>query len=133
MDRYEICVLLGVALYTVSVFPSLRYRLRKWRSRNWPAVLGSVQRGHVRRGGPTRFQAFAYRSILGYSYLVNGSAYLGFFVIIARDQKAAENLQTQCNGKSVTVKYDPQNPGISVLVESELLGRSLLQNPLWVD
>jgi len=47
--------------------------------------------------------------------------------------EAAEKLQKQAVGKSVTVKYDPKSPEISFLEERELLGRRVVQNPTWLD
>lgn len=133
MDFRAVLTLLPLVLLICAYFPFFRYRLRKLQGRKWPTVVGMIQRGEVRRGGPTRFQALVYRSVLGYSYIVNGLRYAGFVVIIGKNQDDAEALQKQCEGKSVTVKYDPQNPDSSFLVEGQLLDRSLLQNPFYLS
>jgi hypothetical protein len=33
---------------------------------------------------------------------------------------------------AVTVRYDPENPDVSILEERWILGRRLMQNPHWL-
>jgi Protein of unknown function (DUF3592) len=123
-----LALLLGVWI----AVPFLKYRLDLWRSRSWPNSPGVVRRGLVLRGGPTRFQAFIYRSVLVYDYEVNGLRYAGRFVIIASDPETAQSLQAQCDGVGITVRYDPNHPNVSFLEQRELIGKKILQNPLWI-
>lgn len=125
-------ILLALVLYVWWMAPFVRYRLRKWQSRNWPSVRGTIQKGEVLRGGPTRYQAFVYRSLLGYAYKVDDSPHAGLFVLVAGDEETAVNLQKQCDGKGVTVRYSRTNPDISFLVENQLMDRPIVQNPWWL-
>ncbi len=104
-----------------------------FRSRSWSIAHGTVQKGQILHSGPAKYLQLPFRSLLGYSYEVNGNPYWGLFVLPAEDMEAAEKLQKQAVGKSVTVKYDPKSPEISFLEERELLGRRVVQNPTWLD
>jgi hypothetical protein len=132
MDASELLVLLALFLCGLWMVSVVRYRVRKWRARNWPSAQGTVQRGQVLRGGPTKYQAFIYRSLFGYVYKVEGLRYAGLFVLLAGDQETAESLQKQNEGKRVVVRYDPRRPQISFLQEKELMSREILQNPSWI-
>jgi len=80
-----------------------------------------------------KYLQLPFRSLLGYAFKVNDEPYWGLFVLAAEDMEVAEKLQKQADGKRVTVKYDPENPEISLLVDKELLGRRVVQNPPWLD
>ncbi len=111
----EIPTLLGLTLCVLwlALVPVIRYRFRKWRSRDWPTVPGSIQRRRVRRGGPTKYQGSVYRSLFGYAYEVDGAGYVGSFALVSEDQEAALNLQTYGDGGNVTVRYNPKHPEMS--------------------
>jgi hypothetical protein len=82
--------------------------------------------------GPVKYLQLPFRSLPGYSYEVNGKPYWGLFVLPVEDMEAAEKLQKLAVGKSVTVRYDPKSPEISLFEERELLGRRVEQNPTWL-
>jgi hypothetical protein len=103
------------------------------RSRNWPSVEGYVQKGEVLHSGATKFVQLPFRSLLGYRYSVNGESYWGIFVLPAEDMEVAERLQKQTEGKPLAVKYNPRNPSVSILASKELLGRRVIQDPMWLD
>jgi hypothetical protein len=103
-----------------------------FRSRSWPLAYGTVQKGEILHSGPVKYLQLPFRSLLGYSYEVNGKRFWGLFVLPVEDIEAAEKLQKQAVGKSVTVRYDPKSPEISLLEERELLGRRVEQNPTWL-
>ena len=112
----------------------LRLRFREWQSRNWPTAPGTIQRCTVRRGyrGVACFlSSYRYRSVFGYSFRANESRYAGFFVLGAEDEGAADSLQKQAEGLNVTVRYNPENPDVSLLVDDEVQGRKISQNPHW--
>jgi hypothetical protein len=110
----------------------VRHQLRMWRSQSWPTVHGTVQKGEVLHSGGGRASFLPFRSLLGYAFTVNGHPYWGLFVLAAEDMQAAEKLQKQADGIAVTVQYDPKKPDISFLVERELLGRRIVQDPTWL-
>jgi len=74
-----------------------------------------------------------FRSLLGYAYKVNGRPYWGLFALVAEDRETAEKLQKQAEGSPVTVRYNPKNPEVSILGDRELLGRRVVQDPMWLD
>jgi hypothetical protein len=41
-------------------------------------------------------------------------------------------MQKQMGGTGVTVRYDPENPDISILEDRQISGRRLTQNPHWL-
>jgi Protein of unknown function (DUF3592) len=133
MVASELLILLTLILCGLWTIRAVRYRMAKWQARNWPTTDGTVQKGQVVRGGPTKFQAFVYRSLLGYVYNVDGCRYAGLFVLIASDLETAEKLQKENEGKAVIVQYDPRQPQNSFLQEKELMGRQVIQNPLWIN
>jgi hypothetical protein len=104
----------------------------KQRSGDWPSVSGKIVKGQVRRGLPARYQFFVWRSLLRYSYNVDGSEFSGDLVLTASSEEAALDLQTQCDGKIVTVHYNPRHPGKSFLAETQLATKQVMQNPWWL-
>jgi hypothetical protein len=130
----EIIVVAALFLLSASfLIPEIRFQVRLMRSRSWPVVQGSVQRGEILHSGPARYVQLPFRSLLGYAYKVNGNSYWGLFVLPVEDMEAAEKLQRQADGQTVSVRHDPKRPNISVLVERELLGRRIIQDPMWID
>jgi len=71
--------------------------------------------------------------MLGYKYVVSGCSHFGFAAVVAEDMYSAETLGSQVDGQTVTVKYDPKNPRISVLADREIGGRPVKQDPTWLD
>jgi hypothetical protein len=129
-------LIIGVVLGIIGLsflLPEVRYRLRLVRSQNWPVVHGVVQKGEILHAGATRFVHLPFRSLLGYRYQVNGDTHWGLFVLPAEDMQAAENLQKQADGKSLVIKYDPNRPDVSFVACKELLGRRVIQSPMWLD
>ncbi len=114
------------------MIPLIRYRLRKWKSKSWPTVRATIQTSQVLRGGPTRYQALIYRSLLGYEYTVSDTRYSGLFVLIADDEATTKTLRNELLGKEVVVRYNPMNPEMSFLIEAELAGKRVVQNPMWL-
>jgi hypothetical protein len=83
--------------------------------------------------GATTFLKIPFRSLLGYAYKVNGRPYWGLFALIAEDRETAEKLQKQAEGRPVTVRYNPKSPEVSFLEDRELLGRRVVQDPMYLD
>jgi hypothetical protein len=115
------------------IIPEVRHQFRMWRSQGWPTVHGTVQKGEVLHSGGGRTSFLPFRSLLGYAFTVNGHPYWGLFVLAVEDMQTAEKLQKQADGTPVTVQYDPKKPEISFLVERELLGRRIVQDPRWLE
>jgi|SRR5579862_9062785 len=128
-----VIVIVGGSLAVWGIFRAVRYHLKLFRSRNWPTVRGTVQKGEILQGGATTFLYVPCRSLLGYSYTIDGSPYFGFFAFIAQDRETAEKLQKEAEGQAVTVRYNPKSPAESLLDNRELLGRRVMQDPFYLD
>jgi hypothetical protein len=128
--------LLAIVAGTLAVWGiarAVRYQSKIFRSRSWPVVPGTVQKGEVLQRGATKFLYVPFRSLLGYAYQVNGRSYWGLFALKAEDRYTAEKLQTQAEGKPVTIRYNPKAPEQSLLENREFLGRRVIQDPLYLD
>jgi hypothetical protein len=123
----------GAALAVWMFVRAARYQSKLFRSRSWPVVPGTVQKGEILNSGATTFLYVPFRSLLGYAYQVKGRSYWGFFALIAEDREMAEKLQQQAEGRLVTVRYNPKSPQVSVLEDREFLGRRVLQDPMYLD
>ena len=95
----------------------------------------TVQRGQIGRGGPSKYAALVYRSVFGYVYSVDGSRYVGLFVIVFGSEEKASELQRRLDGVRVTVRYDPSHPETSIVqgLPGEFAGLVANQDPMWVN
>jgi len=103
---------------------TLRLEWRRRQSRGWPLAAGTVQRCCVM---PRTF-----KSVFGYAFAANGSTYAGFFALPTQNPDEADALQKHATGTAVMVRYNPQNPDVSILEERTILGRRVTQNPHWL-
>jgi len=125
--------IVGGSLGVWAIVRAVRYQAKLFRSRDWPVVSGTVQRGQVLQRGATTFRYVPFRSLLGYAYQVDGRPYWGLFALVAEDSYTAEKLQKQGEGKPVTVRYNPKAPYQSLLENREFLGRRVIQDPFYLD
>lgn len=123
----------GGALALWGIARAVRYQSKFFRSRSWPVVPGTVQKGEILHSGATTFLYVPFRSLLGYAYQVNGHSYWGLFALVAEDRETAEKLQQQAEGRPVTVRYNPKTPEVSSLEDREFLGRRVVQDPMYLD
>src|SRR5271165_1010590 len=68
----------AVALWAIT--RAVRYQSKVFRSRNWPIVPGAVQKAEVLQRGATSLLRVPFRSLLGYSYEVDGRPYWVFLL-----------------------------------------------------
>jgi hypothetical protein len=130
-------ILMAVALIGSMVyarFRNYRYSLLERRSQEWPQVEAIVQKGEARFRGP--FLAVSAgkvpKSLFGYSYAVAGLRHFGFFAVYRENGISAFELQDRLAGQKVSVRYDLDCPNRSFIVEHEILGKPLYQNPDWI-
>lgn len=126
-----VAILVSLCLY--ALIPEISHWVRIVRSQSWPKVSGTVRKGEVLHSGPGRYLQLPFRSLLGYAYKVKGTRYWGLFVLPVRDMEEAELIQKRAPGESVTVQYNPKRPEVSLLVDRELCGRRISQNPTWLS
>jgi len=109
----------------------------KRQSANWPVAQATIEKGEAKFNGPflSLFAGRIPKSLFGYSYRVEGIRYVGFFAI-ARNIGVALgeewDMQEKLNGRSLTVRYDPQHPQRSFVVDREVLGKEVQQSPDWL-
>jgi hypothetical protein len=115
----------------IVVFQNLRLSFKRRQSRGWPAAFGTVQCCCVQKGYGF-WAPNIYRSVLGYAFRANESRYAGFFALEAEDEETAQLLQKKANGTRVKVRYNPENPDVSLLEDERIFGRKMTQNPHWL-
>jgi hypothetical protein len=120
-------ILLPFILIVVSymVFFDLRHTFRKRASRNWPSIEATIDSSNL---GP---QGLLHRVHFTYSYRINGVYYTSRFDLFAGNTISVKELQQSVVGKKVLVQYDARHPGISFLSDKQIVGRRVLQGPIW--
>ena len=102
--------------------------MRSARAANWPSTDGTIETANVKVFGE---QALAE---LGYSYLVEGTRYSGYYSQQFGDQQQAWDYLRGLQGRSVILRHKPSNPEISALRTADqqshldLKGGSLLNS-----
>src|SRR5215469_5796362 len=99
-----------LAIMAVVVGFQIRFYLRRFWSRHWPTETATIKRaylGTVARGAGAGFYE--------YVFSVKGVQYSGRFIIID-SWEHAEKLQEALDGLPISIKYDTNNPRISLLV-----------------
>lgn len=118
--RNFVFVLLWIALIAAWF---LTKRLPGWirslRARSWPVADGRIETVNVKEFGQ---QALGE---LGYSYLVNGDRYSGYFSWQFGDEQQAWDYVTPLQGRPVTVRYLRENPDVSALRPADQLQTNL--------
>ena len=117
------CFPFGTFLYARSKWNQARARL----SRTWPTVSGQVQSSEIKRR-ITGLPMVLWKLALSYSYRVSGNWYRGDAVQFgAKYVSSRELIETHAKkyapDAAVTVHYDPDDPGTSVIETSDEMAR----------
>ncbi len=112
----------------------IRYLVRRYKSRLWPLIDATIQKGAVGvvsagRGGT------APAAFIGYAYIVGGVRYANYFVLIG-DSEHVQRLQDNLAGSQLKIRYNPADPNISFLddyYDARFEGLSARQSPEWMD
>lgn len=117
----------GVGIFSAWLAEAIRRGLAA--ARKWPSVPGRIEKSEVEsfegystsgKNGRRTPQTF-YKSVLFYSYKVNGRAYTGHNVgtasqVTANWEAPARRLVSRYKvGQAVSVHYDPKNPSEAIL------------------
>jgi hypothetical protein len=113
-------------------YPKMRWQLQTWRSSRWPPATATIHMAGDEYIEGSEAEPGYNRSLFGYSYEVEGVRYAGLFAIAARDAEEASLLQHKLDGQSVSVRFNPVRPGVSVLVEPRIEGFRAMQTPRWL-
>jgi len=90
---------------------------------SWPSAQGTVMGVHVRSSTDSYIQPWV--GDLSYSYIVNGEYYSGFHRIRAHSERRAEEKIAGWKGRMVVVRYSPNQPDLSKLLQSDQPGGQL--------
>lgn len=107
------------------VFFDLRHTFRKRASKDWPTIEATIDSSNL---GP---QGLLHRVHFTYSYRVTGLHYTGHFDLLAGNTISVKELQQSVVGKKVFVRYDIHQVGDSFLADELIVGRRVLQGPIW--
>ena len=103
---YYICALLAASWLLLKRLPEW---IRSLRAGKWPASQGRIETADVKTIGD---QALAE---LGYSYLVEGERYSGYYSRQFADAQHAWDYVKGLEGQLVVVRYKEDDPGVSAL------------------
>ena len=141
MDRKKnrtslILFLAFLAAGAVTLFFGVQATRNGFESRGWPDTPGKIQSNSIStqtRRSSSGSSKTSYVARITYGYQVNGRGYIGSTVGFGKSQyssytrsKTQKYLQQYPRGKSVTVYYDPQNPGKAVLQAGVTAGALLI-------
>jgi len=112
----------------------IRFLLRRYRSKLWPVIDATLQKGAVGRISFGR-GASCPATFMGYAYSVQGVRYAGFVALYGDDDRINE-LHDHLTGAAIQIRYNPSDPNISYLVDyngARFEGLVATQNPEWLD
>ena len=106
IDGARLTVDAGAVLVSIGTATVFWYRRRG--ARHWPVTDGTVEYG-------LSSDVDGWRTNLVYSYSVNGDFYSGTHAVKAANEADADEQARNWKGQSLTVRYSPRNPAISVI------------------
>jgi hypothetical protein len=83
--------------------------LRKRSSRHWPITFGKVE------SASTYQDNLKWLTDVSYSYSVERDFYSGQFQVRSRSERKANDQELRWHGRTITVRYSPRQPHISVV------------------
>jgi hypothetical protein len=83
--------------------------LRKRSSRHWPIAFGKVE------SASTYQDNFKWLTDVSYSYSVEKDFYSGQFQLRSRSERKAKDQELRWHRRTITVRYSPRQPHISVV------------------
>lgn len=116
---------IAIVLLALAFGEWLRKRIGRKRARSWPLAIAQVKSAeiHLEGGGTDQMR---YLADLAYAYDLQGETHSGrvrhSFMLHGRAQRWADRFQV---GRSVAIRYDPENVGHSVMFEDEQLEAAL--------
>lgn len=87
----------------------IRLWFRKRSSRHWPITFGKVE------SASTYQDNFKWLTDVSYSYSVESNFYSGQFQLRCLSERKANDQELRWHGRTITVRYSPRQPHISVV------------------
>jgi hypothetical protein len=121
-------VLLSVLVWWYSI--QFRYYFRRYRAKRWPIIVATLQKGAM--GGISVGKGASIpAAVIGYSYMVEGVRYAGFFAPYG-DVVKAQTLLNDLQSHEIQIRYNPSDLKFSFLSEfndPRFQGLTATQNP----
>lgn len=133
-------------IFTLLLFgiPYTRFFLRRRNITSWPITSARVSHAEILEGVPQEYvprmairpgmpTVIPFHCRAQYAYLVDGTVYSGWFAVFAKSQTEAQELIRHLEDLTIRVKYDPRKPADSVLEETRIFDKKVIQagtNPL---
>jgi hypothetical protein len=112
----------------------IRYLLKGYRSRSWPSVTATIQKGAI--GRITYGKGLSDSAIFSaYVYVLKSVRYVGFFALYG-DEARVRKLHESLAGTMIQIRYDPSAPEVSCLADfydSRFEGLTATQLQKWLD
>jgi len=109
-------ILLGLALTAVAVLRPAWQRIKSLGARGWVTIQGRVGSATVRaQHGYIPY----YLVSVTYTYVPNGEYYSGCYERTFLKKNSAETFASNVKGRMVLVRYQPQQPERSALLEQD--------------
>jgi hypothetical protein len=105
-------------------------RLRRTNSiPTWPSAVALITEIESYAGALLpRYTSTSDHCKVYYAFSVRGRTYEGWFVLMTPEHGFADDTTDKLRGKEVMVRYNPKHPKDSVLVDREILGKTVMQN-----
>jgi len=127
-------ILILLSLLGSLLLVQFRYFLRRHRSFHWPTIDATIQKGSVGFISYGRYGSFP-ASFLGYVFVVQSVRYAGLFALYG-DATLVRKLNDSLAGTPLPIRYDPSDPNISYLANSDdsrFEGLDVSQDPQWLN
>lgn len=117
----SLILLLLVGIGVLMMIHSIRSLLRVYASSEWPEVPATIESARLKENaGKKKHSAQRWRVEATYQYFVNGREFTGTRVginyIPSSNREAHQAILDQLKSNDVTARYDPKDPGFSILV-----------------
>ena len=133
MDTLGLCITVFAVL--ILVLPFVWFSNRSRAIPSWPRTKALITLAESQAGSPVGSQKYAFGlhyCKAYYAFSVNGTSYEGWFALMTKDEGFDHAIVRKLQNQEVAVQYNPKNPKDSVLVESLVLGKKVIQTQGWL-
>jgi Protein of unknown function (DUF3592) len=108
-----VAVARDVVAFAIAAGTGILLWLRKRSSRHWPITFGKVE------SASTYQDNFKWLTDVSYSYSVERDFYSGQFQLRSRSERKANDHELHWKGRTITVRYSPRDPHVSVVIAGD--------------